>query len=193
MTDPTAQPEFPAVHQDAPTGLWGRLRAHILHPELSPEQVAWSFALGLSIAWNPLLGLHTGMVFLFCIIFRRLHRPLMIMAMLVNNPWTTVPIATASIWVGRMVRGTVHKANLADVHWHQIGWRSFLTWSGFEAMTTMLRPVLKSYLIGGTLCTLLALPLGYFFMLWLARRLRRIHWPHLPHLPCPPKDVPPGG
>ena len=176
-----------------PKGPWNRFKAHILHPELSPEQLAWSFCLGLSVAWNPLLGLHTGMVFLFCLIFRRLHRPLMIMAMLINNPWTVVPIATASTWVGNAVRGRFTSANLAKVHWHEIGWRSFLTWDGFEAMTHMLRPILKSYLLGGTICTLLALPVGYFFMLWLAKRLRRIHWPHLHGHPCAPPDVPPGG
>ena len=172
-------------------GLWGRLKGHILHPELSPEQVAWSFALGFSIAWNPLLGLHSAMVFLFCVIFRRLHRPLMIMAMLVNNPWTVVPMATLSTWLGNLLRGRSSGANLMRVEWHQIGWRSFLTWDGFDAMTTMLRPVLKSYLLGGTLLTLLALPVGYFFMLWLAQRLRRIHWPHLHHPHAHP-DIPPG-
>jgi uncharacterized protein (DUF2062 family) len=129
------------------------------------------------------------MVFLFCLIFRRLHRPLMIMAMLINNPWTTVPIASASTWVGNLVRGRFNAENLAKVHWHEIGWRSFLTWSGFEAMTTMLRPILKSYLLGGLICSLLALPIGYFFMLWLAKRLRRIHWPHLHGPACAPHDI----
>jgi uncharacterized protein (DUF2062 family) len=193
MTDPAAPFIPPPVPPAPPQGIWNKLKAHILHPELSPEQLAWSFCLGLSVAWNPLLGLHTGMVFLFCVIFRRLHRPLMIMAMLVNNPWTMVPIATTSVWLGRLVRGTTNKANLAEVHWHQIGWRSFLTWDGFEAMITMLRPVLKSYLIGGTLCAILALPIGYFFMLWLTRYLRRIHWPHLRHLTPTSHDIPPGG
>jgi uncharacterized protein (DUF2062 family) len=189
MTDATAQPCPAPVPAEVPKGVWNRLKAHILHPELSPEQVAWSFALGLSIAWNPLLGLHTGMVFLFCILFRRLHRPLMILSMLVNNPWTMVPIATASVWVGNLVRGQFTPTNLAKVQWHEISWRSFISWDGFEAMTTMLRPVLKSYLIGGTLCSILALPLGYFFMLWLAKRLRRIHWPHLGHPSSPPPST----
>ncbi len=188
----TTSLENPSPAAPAPSGLWGRLKAHILHPELSPEQVAWSFALGLSIAWNPLLGLHTALMFLFCLLFRRLHRPLLIMAMLVNNPWTLVPMATASVWLGNLVRGRFDGGNLARIEWHQIGWRSFVTWSGFEAMTTMLRPVLKSYLIGGTLCTLLALPVGYLFMLWLARRLRRIHWPHLHHPTPHPQDHPSG-
>jgi len=193
MTDPIEPSTPQSVPAGPPKGIWERLRGHILHPELNPEQVAWSFALGLSIAWNPLLGLHTGMVFLFCLIFRRLHRPLMIMAMLINNPWTMVPIATASTWAGNLVRGRFSSASLASVQWHEIGWRSFLTWDGFEAMTTMLRPILKSYLIGGFICTVLALPIGYFFMLWLSRRLRRIHWPHLHPAPHPPHVPPSGG
>ena len=194
MTSPSETPS--PVPAGPPTyslrGLWASLKGHILHPELSPEQVAWSFALGFSIAWNPLLGLHSAMVFLFCIIFRRLHRPLMIMAMLVNNPWTVVPMATLSTWLGNLLRGRSSGANLVRVEWHQIGWRSFLTWDGFDAMTTMLRPVLKSYLLGGTLLALLALPVGYFFMLWLAQRLRRIHWPHLHHPAHAHPDIPPG-
>ena len=185
----------PPVPPGPPKGIWNRLKAHILHPELSPEQVAWSFALGFSIAWNPLLGLHTALGLLFCVLFRRLNRPLLIMTMFINNPWTVVPIATASVWVGQAIRGTVQSDHLAQVHWQEIGWRSFLTWKAFEAMTTMLRPVMKSYLVGGTICSLLALPIGYFFMLWFARRMRRIHWPHLPHLHLPkptPHDPPPG-
>jgi uncharacterized protein (DUF2062 family) len=193
MTDPPEPFIPPPVPGGPPRGIWNRLKAHLLHPELSPEQLAWSFSLGFAIAWNPLLGLHTGLVFLFCLIFRRLHRPLMIMAMLINNPWTMVPMATASTWVGNLLRGKFHGGNLARVQWHEIGWRSFLTWNGFESMTTMLKPILKSYLLGGFLCSLLALPIGYFFMLWLAKRLRRIHWPHLHGHAHPPHDIPPGG
>lgn len=198
MTDPAA-PCVPPPLPSPPRGwLWNQLKAHILHPELSPEQVAWSFCLGFSIAWSPLLGLHTIMVFLFCVLFRRLHRPLMIMAMLLNNPWTMVPMATASTWVGNLVRGRLLHGNLGHVRWHEIGWRSFMTWNGFEAMTTMLSPVLKSYLLGGTICALLALPIGYFCTLWFARRLRRIHWHQLPfprlrHSPTTLQDIPPGG
>jgi uncharacterized protein (DUF2062 family) len=193
MTEADAPFVPPSQPPPPPRGPWNRFKAHILHPELSPEQLAWSFCLGFSIAWNPLLGLHTGMALLFCVIFRKLHRPLLIMAMLINNPWTMVPIATASAWLGSLLRGHLGTGHLAQVQWHQIGWRSFLTWDGFEAMTTMLRPVLKSYLLGGTICTLLALPIGYFFMLWLTHRLRRIHWPHFHGHAHSPNDTQPGG
>ncbi len=169
-----------------------RMLDHILHPELSPEQVAWSFALGFAIAWNPLLGTHMWTLIVLCVAFRRLHRPLMVAAMLVNNPWTMVPIATVSAYAGSLLMGNGLHIDLNGVVWSSIGWRSFATREGFQAMLAMLRPVLIPYLLGGAVLTLLALPAGYYFMRWLTLRLRKIHWkdlhlphPHLPHLHLP--------
>ena len=161
-----------------------RMLDHILHPELSPEQVAWSFALGFSIAWNPLLGTHTWILIGLCLAFRRLHRPLMVAAMLINNPWTMVPMATLSAYAGSLLMGHGFHIDLSGIVWTSIGWRSFASRGGFQAMLAMLRPVLLPYLIGGTVLTLLALPSGYYFMRWLTLRLRKIHWKdiHLPHL-----------
>jgi uncharacterized protein (DUF2062 family) len=164
-----------------------RMLDHILHPELSPEQVAWSFALGFCIAWNPLLGTHTWLVIGLCVAFRRLHRPLIVLAMLINNPWTMVPMATLSAYAGNLLMGHGLHIDMGGVVWNSIGWRSFATREGFQAMMTMLRPVLIPYLLGGAALSLLALPSGYYFMRWLTLRLRKIHWkdlphPHLPHL-----------
>lgn len=164
-------------------GLSAKLKQHILHPDLSPEAIAWSFAIGLAVACNPLLGLHTAMVLLFCALFRGLHRPLMFLAAFINNPWTMVPIATASAYLGNFLRGRGLNLDLSSIHWHEIGWRSFISWQGFEAMHEMLRPVLKSYLYGGLALSLLAIPVGYWAMLLLARRMRRIHFEHLQRSP----------
>ncbi len=159
----------------APKGLWPKLRMHILHPELTSEQVAWSFALGLSIAFNPLLGLHTVMIVLFCLVFRRIHRPIILTAALINNPWTMVPIASLEAYFGNLLRGRGLDLDLSVIRWHDIGWRSFLTWEGFLGMTAMLRPVLHSYLLGGTVLCVASLLGGYYLMLTVARRLRARH------------------
>ena len=158
--------------------LSARFKQHILHPDLRPENIAWSFAIGLAVAFNPLLGLHTAVVLLFCALFRSLNRPLMLITAFINNPWTMVPIATASAYLGNFMRGRGMHLNLSAIHWHEIGWRSFITWQGFESIHDMLRPVLKSYLYGGLTLSLLAIPTGYWAMLWLARRMRRIHFHH---------------
>lgn len=164
--------------------LWGRLKAHILHPELSPNVVAWSFAIGFSIAWNPLLGLHTWMVIVLCLVFRRLHRHLMFLAAFINNPWTMVPIATASVLLGNILLGRGCHVNLQGIRWHEIGWRSFVTMDGFWATYRMIEPILGPYLLGGGVLCLLAIPVGYFVMRKLAVRLRRMHL-HLPHVHLP--------
>ncbi len=178
MIDGPAPMAAPPVAEAPPRGFVAKLKLHIVHPDLSPEAIAWSFALGLAVAFNPLLGLHMAMVLLFCTIFRGLHRPLMFLASFINNPWTMVPIATGSAYLGNFIRGRGLNLDLSTIHWHEIGWRSFITWQGFEAMHEMLRPVLKSYLYGGLLLSLLAIPAGYWAMLLLARRMRRIHLHH---------------
>src|SRR5690349_1105391 len=113
-----------------PKGFRSRIRHFFLHPELEPEQVAWSFALGLAIAFNPLLGLHTVLILLFCFVFRRLHMPLMFMGAFVNNPWTMVPIATLQVIVGNLLRGRGLHHGLGQIPWHAITWRNFVSWAG---------------------------------------------------------------
>ena len=150
-----------------------RFRQHILHPEMTPRQVALSFGVGFSLAWNPFLGLHTWLILLLCFIFRRLHRPLMLLACYINNPWTMVPMASCSALLGNLLLGRGCQLNLSGIHWHSLGWRSFATRQGFEAMLLMLKPILLPYLIGGLVLSALALPVGYYVMLTVARRLRR--------------------
>lgn len=175
MTD-TLQPQ--AQETEPPRGLWPRMRHHILHPDLSPRQIALSFAIGFSISWNPFLGLHTWIVLGLCFVFRKLHMPLMLLAAFINNPWTMVPIATASAYAGNLLLGRGLHLELAGIRWHAIGLRSFTSRAGLEALFRMLKPVLAPYVLGGLVLCSLALPVGYVFMLWLTKRLRRVHWRH---------------
>lgn len=180
----TPAPAKPSLRQ--------RLRDHILHPELSAEQVAWSFAIGLAIAWNPVLGSHTGLILILCFAFKRLHRPLMLLAAFINNPWTMVPFATASAYAGNLLLGRGLSLDLSSVRWKEIGWRSFTSREGLLAMHRMLEPVLWPYLLGGFALALVSLLLGYFGMRWLTLRLRKVHWDRLhlphPHLHRPPQE-----
>lgn len=171
----------------AKPGAWGALRNHILHPEMTSEQIALSFGVGFSLAWNPLLGLHTAIVLLACFLSRRLHRPIMLLACFINNPWTMVPMATASALAGNILLGRGMNLNLKAIHWHEITWRSFASREGLDCLFGMLKPILLPYLLGGFVLSAIALPLGYFVMLRVARRLRKLHLrlPAVPH-PKPP-------
>jgi uncharacterized protein (DUF2062 family) len=186
MTDPSpATPPGPAESRS----LWAKFKGHVLHPEMTPHQVGLSFAIGLCIAFNPFIGLHTWMVLVLCFVFSRLHRPLMFLAAFINNPWTMVPIASISAVFGNALLGRGWHLNLSSIHWKSIGWRSFATREGFDGMRIMLKPVLLPYLVGGMVLSLLALPLGYFIMVRVARRLRSMHL-HLPHLHLPGQHPP---
>ena len=178
MTDPHLEPATPAAGH----GYLHKLRQVILHPEMTPQQVALSFAIGLSLAWNPFIGLHTWIILLLCVAFRRLHRPLMLLVCYVNNPWTMVPMATASTILGNVLLGRGRHLNLRHIQWHSIGWRSFVTREGFDGMFVMLKPILLPYLVGGLFLSALALPVGYYLMLRVTRRLRSLHFRDL-HLP----------
>jgi uncharacterized protein (DUF2062 family) len=147
----------------------------ILHPELTPEQVALSFAIGFSLAWNPFIGLHTFLILVLCFIFKRLHRPLMFLACFINNPWTMVPMASLSGLVGNLLMGRGCRPKFHGIRWDTIGWHSFVSHRGFDHMYLMLKPILGPYLLGGMVMSALALPVGYYVMLKLARHLRKLH------------------
>lgn len=180
----THEPDPEAAPPAARPGFWGSLRAHILHPEMSPEQLALSFAVGFSMSWNPFLGLHTAIVLLACLLTRRLHRPMVILACYINNPWTMVPMATFSAFFGNVLLGRGLHLSFKGIHWHEITWRSFISREGLDGVALMLKPILLPYLVGGLVLMALAFPLGYYLMLRAARRLRRVHL-HLPHIHHP--------
>jgi uncharacterized protein len=167
--------------------LWIKLKEQILHPELTPERIARSFGLGLVIAFNPLLGLHTGVAVALCLIFRRLHRPLLLASMMINNPWTMVPIATVSAYLGNLLLGRGLALDLSRIHWDRIGWSSFASRHGLNGLFHMLEPILGPYLLGGFILSALAFPVGYYTMLKLSTHLRKLHlhMPHLPHIHLP--------
>ncbi len=180
MTEPTPRP-MPASRMKR---LWAKLKHMMLHEELTSHQVALSFGIGFSIAWNPLLGLHTAAILLLCLLFKNLHRPLMFAACFINNPWTMVPIATLSTYLGNLMLGRGLHLDLSGIHWHDIGLTSFITKQGIDDMVYMLKPILGPYLLGGTVLSILMFLPGYYVMLTLTQRIRKLHM-HLPHFHVP--------
>jgi uncharacterized protein (DUF2062 family) len=152
--------------------LWSRIRTQILQPELSRERVAWSFAIGLAIAFNPLIGTHTWIALFCCLLVKQFHRPILLTASLINNPWTMIPIASLSVLFGNWMVGRGWSIDFSDIPWESLGIGNFSSRQGFETMLLTLKPVLVPYLLGGFTLSLLAMPIGYFFMFWLREKLR---------------------
>lgn len=86
-------------------GLWPRFRDQFLemlgrHQE--PEKVAASFAIGVAIAFTPLLGLHFLMALVIAVVLK-LNKLDVVLGTLVVNPLTLGPVSAAALPVGRFV------------------------------------------------------------------------------------------
>ncbi len=86
-------------------GWWPRFKAQFLemlgrHQE--PEKVAASFAIGVAIAFTPLIGFHFLMAILLALLLR-LNKLDVVLGTLVVNPLTLGPVSAAALPVGRFL------------------------------------------------------------------------------------------
>ena len=146
------------------TGFKERLRA-ILGVGDSPERIARAFAIGIFIAFSPLLGLHVALAILLIGRFR-LNKPAVLAGTFVNNPWTLVPILMASTWVGEEV--CCRSSDLPDIDW------SSLT---FSTLHLHLGPYIWPFVLGSILLGLICAVLSYFIVYRLISEYRRVRPP----------------
>jgi uncharacterized protein (DUF2062 family) len=74
-----------------------------------PERVAASFAIGVAIAFTPLLGFHFAIALLIAILLK-LNKLDVLLGTLVVNPLTLGPISAAALPIGRTVVRARHEA-----------------------------------------------------------------------------------
>jgi len=77
-----------------------------------PERVAASFAIGVAIAFTPLIGFHFVMALLVAV-FLKLNKLDVVLGTLVVNPLTLGPVSAAALPVGRFL---VHARQEAVSH-----------------------------------------------------------------------------
>jgi hypothetical protein len=106
----------------------------------SPSRVALAFALGVFIAFFPILGIHTGLALALAVVFR-LNKVAILTGAWLNNPWTLAPIYTAGTLVGCALLG-VSPTSLAEVDWSLHG-RAF-----YESLIEGFRPLLLPFVLG---------------------------------------------
>jgi Uncharacterized protein conserved in bacteria len=71
--------------------------------ERSTHKLALSCGMGVYIAFSPFVGFHTAMVFLFSWIFALNFAVVLAVSMLLNNPWTMIPVYSAGHMFGDWV------------------------------------------------------------------------------------------
>lgn len=120
----------------------------------SPGKIAFSFAVGVFIAFSPLLGTHLIMVFLI-ILFFRVTKVAILTGALINNPWTIVPMYTAGTFLGFMILGQpiseFPKFTISD-------------FSSFRVFFDKFKLILYPYLVGCTVLGLAAAVIGFFII-----------------------------
>jgi len=133
----------------------------LLHMGESPDRLAMAFALGLFIAFSPLIGGHTlmaaGMIWAF-----RMNPVAVFAGTFVNNPWTFVPSYALCLWLGMQLWPGAGDLPALDIEG--------LTVSGF---LTQMRPYLMPFLVGTTVMSCVSAVVGFVGLRWVIVNYRR--------------------
>jgi uncharacterized protein (DUF2062 family) len=147
--------------------MFERLAKKLLVLEDTPERIAKAFALGVFLAFSPLIGLHillgVGLVF-FC----GLNRVALLLGLLINNPWTLIPIYASGTYVGGLLIGFPQIPALPSFEFRSLWSGDF--WSQLAGQWHILRPMV----VGSFILSVFLSAFSYFTALALIRQ-RRTH------------------
>lgn len=79
-----------------------RFKDEVLKSEGSPRTTSLSLAVGVFLAFSPFPGFHLVVAFFSCRLFR-LNPVVMLVGVLVHNPWTLIGIHMAGLILGDMI------------------------------------------------------------------------------------------
>jgi uncharacterized protein len=137
----------------------------LLHVDDSPSRVAAAFALGVFIAFFPILGIHTGLALLIALAFR-LNKVAILVGAWINNPWTVTPMFTAGTLLGCLILGE-SPTSLGAIDWTLRG-RAF-----YASLLAGVRPLLLPFVVGNLVLGAAAAVVTFFVLRWLLSRRRR--------------------
>lgn len=128
----------------------------------TPHRTAVAFALGIFIAFSPILGLHTFLAFFLAWAFR-LNRVAVLFGALVNNPWTFTPITITSTWFG--IELCCKEMNIPKIDWEALT---------FSTLGSQLKAYLLPFVLGSTVLGIIFAVLAYFLMYGLVLQYRKM-------------------
>ncbi len=131
----------------------------------TPERIAQAFALGVFLAFSPLIGLHAFLGIVVALFFG-LNRIAFLMGLLINNPWTLIPIYAAGTYLGGLLIGFPSRPSLPSFEWHALWNRSF--WLQLAGQWHILKPMV----VGSFILSILLSAFSYVAALHLIRQRR---------------------
>jgi uncharacterized protein len=133
----------------------------------TPERIAGAFALGVFLAFSPLVGLHLLIGIILAFSFG-LNRFALLLGVFVNNPCTLVPIYAAGTYLGGLLIGFPPRPALPSFELQAI-WNSDF-WVQLAGQWHILKPMV----LGSTILSIFVSAFSYVAALHLIRQ-RRIH------------------
>ena len=137
----------------------------LLALEDTPERIAKAFALGVFLAFSPLIGLHIvlgfGLAF-FC----GLNRVAMLLGLFINNPWTLVPIYAAGTYLGGLIIGFPQMPALPSFELRSLWSVEF--WGQLAGQWHILKPMI----VGSFILSIFLSSFSYIVALVLIRQRR---------------------
>ncbi len=140
-----------------------RFLSRLLNLNDTPQRIALAFAIGVFLAFTPLLGLHTFLGLTLAFLFG-LNRVAVLIGLFVNNPWTLLPIYGAAVYVGGLLVGFPAASALPDFGWQQVWHASF--WLRLVRDWRVLKPLV----LGSVVLSLAASVLSYMLALVLIQK-----------------------
>lgn len=140
----------------------------LLALEDTPERIAKAFALGVFLAFSPLIGLHMllGFGLAFCC---GLNRVAFLLGLFINNPWTLIPIYAAGTYIGGLIIGFPQVHDLP-------GFELQSFWSGdFWAQVASQWHILKPMIVGSFILSVFLSAISYVAALGVIRQRRTHH------------------
>lgn len=146
----------------------------LLHIHDTPERTALAFSVGVFIGFSPFLGLHTALGLAVAFAFN-LNRVAVIAGVYTLLPWFLAPFYASATALGAWITGARMPADFMprlEMIWQLPDWRG-----RFEALGSLLSPLLPAYLIGSMILTSILAAIAYRAALAFIRARRRMHPP----------------
>jgi hypothetical protein len=131
----------------------------------TPERIARAFALGVFLAFSPLIGLHIFLGFGFAFLCG-LNRVALFLGLFINNPWTVFPIYVAGTYLGGLLIGFPQMPAMPDIQWQML-WSSAF-WGQVAGQWHVLKPMI----LGSFVLSISLSAMAYFAVFCLIKQSR---------------------
>ena len=141
----------------------------LLHTHDTPHRTAAAYALGVFLAFSPMLGLHTvlGLALAFLL---RLNRVAVVLGVYTNLPWLVPAYYTIATIAGAAVLGVEIPPGAVDRAMEAV---SAASWGHLAGLAQALAPLLWAYVLGSTAGALLLAAVAYRVSLAMIRAHRK--------------------